>query len=1179
MKKSYSKSKKNFLALLLSGLMVTSCAALASCKEDGTTSSSSSSSSTEDTNTSVNDNGLIKNANFQTADTKKGLNPIVTSVTGWTRALDTVGGNSAHSSQSQSGIIDTDEEAWDKLTRKEKNVEISVEEAKAQWSTFSVREKLAYYEYWKKQNPDDKSKIADKLKDFYESFNIDDEDIPTVNPGTHYEKAEDAPDTNVLMIHNQNPAISSTSTNKTLGSAQKYTSSSTVTVPAGAAAEFSVWVKTAELKSSSTSGATQDAIAKGAYIRVTHSVGNTSLPDFEVKNINTEYINADGANNGWVQYKFHLTGSSYTDTTFTVVLGLGQGSKEERSEQVNGYAFFDDIECNLVEPQKVADVTADKEVGFTTEAEDKIVNAYSADWKDKRTFALTFDKAIDTASGIWENIADKIQFTTGEYKNQKDYTSAAGNNPLPTLKNNGFDPSKDINAVMTLDEISKSDNGYLKSIYDNYLKSENEKGAWLKADQEIFMMMSADGVAYTAKDLLTFDFKPSASSQAEEYMVISFFVKTSDLSGYTGATVTLNDNGTQTSFTGIDTSSNTPVKIGDNEDYYDGWQQYFLFVENDYEEMEGSFSLSFNYGLTDLTGATQDQFYAGFAAFTGFQIDYMSAEEFEAAATGTYAKKVTVTGQSADEETTGNDGFDTAATLPDTIKEGFANLKNYWGVDSDSYYVKQPASGENVDLGNKGQYNTYANAGLLNKNYFIGTEEDDEIIEGYFDASVEGSISQKLASVAGKETAEEVWNTVIGSDATQPLLIWNDSNMAKSYGYIGTAKKTVSANSYAVVSLRVKAVNATASIYLIDMDDESYSSTLSIGSNLVYWYDKNGNICAGDPADDKTEIAFELKSNGLYQARERWSGYSKLTDEQKTAYFANLSAYAKDEKGNLIVGENGASHAYTEADEKGNVIAFYHDGGNYYADAEKKVQVFGLADITKASEEDETKPLPYRYLGNDARALKKEVKDTDGWVTVSFYIHTGYLAKNYRLEVWSGTRDGSVVNKSTDEKPSYVLFDMNNPGTAEDNFTKLVEEKKEMEGADMFESVFSYFDTDKFLRYDKALDTEKVGNLYIDSFDPTAQTAGVAYLAYEENGNFTVLADYALSEVEVVATAETEDDDNTTEEEDDHDHADGTNLAMLFSSLAIAIVLVFAIGSIILRKVLKNHVKVKKSKK
>ena len=992
MKKSYNKSKKNLLALLLSVFMVTSCAAVASC---GSSSATDTSSSTEEDNsTSVNDTGLIKNANFKTADTKDGLNPLVTSVTGWGSAsTDSAGGYSAPSSQSKSGILDTSKDAWNKLIRSDKNVEISVEEAKKQWENFSVGDKLAYYEYWKEQNPDNKSKIATELEEFYEAFNIDGEDIPSINPGTHYaenekEDGEDH-DTNVLMIHNENPAISSTSTNKTIGSAQKFTSTSTVTVPAGAAAEFSVWVKTADLKASSSSGASQEAIAKGAYIRVTHSVGGKSLDAFEVKNINTENLNPNGENNGWVQYSFYLTASSYTDTTFNIVLGLGQGTKEERSDLVNGYAFFDDIECEIVSLKSDEDFSkfgAATTVGFASTKEEKIIDADAAAWKTARNFALDFHGGLNSVDDdVLGGATVKVDPTTGKYKGEEGYTSVKGDDKvLPTLNNGGFDTTNDVlNGIFTLSEIAANTNKYVQQVYADYLASEDDT-PFLANDQKILTLLSTQGVAYTAKDVLSFNFFNETDHVYEDYMLISFFVKTSDINGFTGAGITLNDNGTETSFTSIDTTSIAPIEIGEDEDYFDGWQQVFFFVENNYEEdavgdKVGEFKLSFNLGLTDLTGATEDSFYPSFAAFTGFEVYYMNEDEYEAAKTGTYAKKVTVTGKDADEET-GNSGFDSASKLATdngtTLETGFANLQNYWGVYSDNYHVNQP-NGEAIDI-EKTYFNTYANAGLLNKDYFIGTEED----ESYFDPSVEGSISALLASQTTETTAESVWNSVIGDDVTQPLVIWNDKDMEKSYGFIGKSK-SVAANSYAVVSVRVKAANASAYVYLIDMDDTTYSSSLSIDSKLVYWYDADGNICTGDPEENSTQKAFLIQENGLYKANDKWTEYKNL--EKKDLYYANLSAYEKVGN-NLVVAKGGAVHAYSEKDADGNVIAFYGDeNGNYYADKAMQVKVLNLADITKANVDDESKPLPYRYLANNEKTLMATVDDTAGkWVTVTF---------------------------------------------------------------------------------------------------------------------------------------------------------------------------------------------------
>src|SRR5699024_130941 len=64
----------------------------------------------------------------------------------------------------------------------------------------------------------------------------------------------------------------------------------------------------------------------------------------------------------------------------------------------------------------------------------------------------------------------------------------------------------------------------------------------------------------------------------------------------------------------------------------------------------------------------------------------------------------------------------------------------------------------------------------------------------------------------------------------------------------------------------------------------------------------------------------------------------------------------------------------------------------------------------------------YDYLST---TLPTAVIEVDGakaageWVTVTFYLNAGSEAKDYRLEVWSGSRDGSAPNP----EGSYVIFD------------------------------------------------------------------------------------------------------------------------------------------------------------
>ena len=191
------------------------------------------------------------------------------------------------------------------------------------------------------------------------------------------------------------------------------------------------------------------------------------------------------------------------------------------------------------------------------------------------------------------------------------------------------------------------------------------------------------------------------------------------------------------------------------------------------------------------------------------------------------------------------------------------------------------------------------------------------------------------------------------------------------------------------------------------------------------------------------------------------------------------------------------------------------------------------------------------------------VSNTNGeWKIVTFYIHTGDVAKNYRLEVWSGDRNGAG-----NPDGSYVIFDTYNPGSAESNFTSLLEEFED-KATDKFDGVFSYFDTAMHLRYNATLDENKLGNLYEENYTPTAQTEGIAYLRYDTTEELTVFADYQYSEKAV--TASTPDSDDDHDHDDDSETTTDTNIWLLASSLAIAIILVFVVISIIVRKILKK---------
>lgn len=1153
MKDSIKKRKNKLLALCLSAMMISSVAAFASCTDSSSTDSSSSSSSSEAASEEK-DTGLIKNAGFETFNTNNGLNAIGTSVTGWSPSVNSVSSGSARSSKAASGIVDLSEAAWKDLTTSSGKLasianptsDDGVKEVGKVWNELTTYDKLKYYEDWKTAHEDDDDASISKDLSFYESFNIDLDDIPTIERfATHHKEGEEGygEDQKVLMIHNEYPDPDSTASSP-IGTAQKYTSASTVTVKAGTSATFSVWVKTQDLQSSATDNSAQEAVGKGAYISVTHTVGGTTLDEYKVENINTESMDQNELSNGWKQYTFYLKGSSYTDTTFSLVLGLGQGGGTYYGEYVNGYAFFDDIKCETFLNEEFPDELPS--VGFEAEGEEKIVDVSKAENADKDTFALDFYgdfTAVDIFSGFnWEA-------TKSEAGSEGKVSSLKGDNAASWL-NGGFDGTNDKKEVYdnaAAIEAAAASNEYLKIVYDNYFKGND-----FASDKKTLMLLSTNGVAYTATTDYEFKFadyeNPDDSTVSAEYIAVSFFVKTSDMNGTgVGAGVTLVDGENKTSFTAIDTSSISPVDIGEGEnkkeDIYDGWQQYFFFVANESENDAASFKLSFNFGPTEIT--EDSVFHHGFAAFTNFQAYAMSKAEYESAKSGTYAKLVSVTGDK-EEETTSTDGFDSTLGVPtNAIENGLANPQNYKGVYSDSQYIT--GKGDTT-------YNTNANAGLINKVYFTGEES-------YYTTADDAPAWMKgiTANANGATTTTDIWNTVFGKDVVQPLFIWNET-AGKAYGFIG-ASTSISADSYACVSLKVK-VKGTANIYLVDTSGDKYDNSLSINRKLTYWYDDDGNIWDGDPQEKTSRMAFELQSNGLYKAKESWSGYKA---EYKDKFFANLPAYGEDGDGNKIIATGGATHDYNDRwNNVGvtDVVFAKAADGKYYAykGTSEEVLVNDLTSVTA---------LVPRYTVTEKQDLSVTVEDTNGaWKTVTFYVHTGNLAKDYRLEVWSGDRNSESESVAAGD---YVIVDKINPGTAEDNFSTLLEEydEKVEEGENKFYSVFSYFDTANYRPYNAKLDENDYGNLYADSYTPSENEEGIAYLRYDdaEAKAITIFADYSYSEQAV--TAATPEDDSSESLSSSETETD-TNIWLLVSSLAIAFVLLLAIVSIIVRKIMKN---------
>ncbi len=1123
--------KKKFLALFLSVLMVSSTAAgFAACDDTASSDSSNDSNVTESVQA---DKRLIKNGDFETFsssvfDDEDNSNVIGTSASNWTRSVNSATSGSALSSKSASGIIDVTLENWKELTESKlgdvKVKDMSVEDAKVKWKDMSIKDKLDFYADYEDRDDDNEAEDLD----FYKSYNIDNEDVPTcANPLTHdYKNGETQTNSKVLMIHNEYSNSSYTN----IGTAQKYTSSSTVTVKAGTSAQFSVWVKTSDLQTATKDGEDENkAVGKGAYISITHSVGGKSLDPLEIKNIDTQAMDGLESTNGWAKYEFLLQGSSFADTTFNVVLGLGQTGGSDRYEYVNGYAFFDDVECKTISN----DVYATSKVGYEelTFDKDKTFDAYT---QTAKKYALNYygsysanseHDVIVKANDIVNNA--ETSYTTEKNKLGVVYTSVK--NPTDgstTYSGLGFDTASDVKTAYANPAAIKADsnyatNDYLQAVYADHFEN-NKLFTKLAADnQETLVLLSAHGAAMTAKSAKTFTVKK------DSYTAISFFVKTSDMQGVTGAGITLVEtkSGVKTSFTALDTTNAATVDIDDEtKDIYGGWQQCFFFVANETEEDELSFKLEFNLGPTAIVGSAASSYKAGFAAFTGFQtITNMSKEAYECAASGTYAKLVSLTGEKT--SSVSDTGFDSVASTPtDAIEKGFANPKTYRGVYADSAYLGGEGSAD---------INTNVNAGLLNKEH-ADTDEYKTLLN-----------TMKTGAT---------WDTLLGADANQPLVIFNPT-AGKSYGFLGKST-SIAANTYTTVSLRVKANGTNAFVYLVDMDNDD-NEVLSISRNRTYWYNDKGDVCVADPSENEESkyVAFKLQSNGLYKMNAAWAKANNVTLDE-TNYYANLAAY-ENVDGNLVLANNGVSYNYNDnwRNDGNDGIAFYDynkTANTAYADSEKKVLVTDFSKVLKAED--------YRYEEKTSGDFMFEVTADDNWAYVSFNIHTGDTAKNYRLEVWSGSREDGTVSQG-----SYAIFDSWSPTTIDEaSFGTMTELRKESltENEDYFDGVFSFYDTAKYLRYDASIDTNKVGNSYTDYLSST-YAPSLAYMKYASGENYELYADYATAEVAVAADVE---EAEPEEEEEEPAQPNGADVALLAGSIVIAVVLVFAVVSLIVRK-------------
>lgn len=792
MAKHYSKKRgiKYVMLALACTAAFSLTGAAAACKK-----TEDNDSDEEDKKTSVVDEQLLKNGNFEVYEVPDEAVHLIKTPTSWTR-----GGSSSYT---MSGIIGTSDKSWKELTdsalagKLDANNDLDPKDSdyKDLYVNYNGMKSsdLLYKDVYKALNKEDgETEEQEKArKEFIENpkthYNVHEKDgllygyvdgeevrVYENEDGDYFldEKFEQ-PISHVLMVHNYATAHN--------GISQNY-SSVNIELPANTSAEISLWVKTAYLKHSQGADVEQD---RGANITVTHTAGSTTLDDFAITSINTEKLTGENGAvsedyatkyNGWVEYTVYINACDFASSTITLKLGLG-----ETDNLTEGYAFFDDVKVTKytsLDDSTYPDNKAAIDSGnasctlLSDESEKKFVaDVYErngGEVKDERS-SKNFHYLIDLAS---ESNYAPIPFasaTAGLTVDDDNYVSVSSKEyngkklGFSSIESVGEDVKtiKDFPVLGTEKDLLayvKAGHTFTQSETEFYnVLNEGLKGADklpkvdANTDNNMLVIASYFGAAYTTSFDLTV--------AGKERKIVSFWVKTYDMKGSTAATVKISDKDDKSVNAGVNVdSTNVKTDIDDeNKDIYNGWVQCFFFINNETDDTK-TLKVDFSFGNTTIKGTTLNNYKYGWAALANMQSLVVDEDVFAYTGSGDYNATIML---SEDDEKKTNVFDEVYGSQTNEIKETIVNPSTYQGVNGGSSAIVNNGT---ISLPFD-DINKNANAGLINKEYF----------KNYADNEAENGWYGKLLTAFNKSgvDAATAWSEIFGSTSQQPLIIVN----------------------------------------------------------------------------------------------------------------------------------------------------------------------------------------------------------------------------------------------------------------------------------------------------------------------------------------------------------------------------------------------------------------------
>lgn len=346
-----NKTKQFFIVLLALLMAITMLFASACKKDDDNGNGGSGDGGSTTTETTLTDYQVLKNGDFEYMTDEKTEFPKSSSIA-WANSLDSgLNGNTAPSTSSngKSGIIDTlDDDSTSSPYKKLSD---------------SYKPKINDTTFYNPQTPFYYGLVENEFVDDVESANYEDNKTKVNAKGTK-----------ILMIQNK------TSNENIVGTAQKFKSSTALSITSDSYAEFSVWVKTKDLKSTFTQN-------PGAYIALDFKVGTTTYDTIYFNNINT--------NGEWALLKAKIQGFEYGTTTAYVTFGLGKGNALGKTGYVEGFAYFDNAHFEVFNKQEFNHdsdevITVNKEENASIDMAFKTYKSNTADSQNKNDKFSTF---------------------------------------------------------------------------------------------------------------------------------------------------------------------------------------------------------------------------------------------------------------------------------------------------------------------------------------------------------------------------------------------------------------------------------------------------------------------------------------------------------------------------------------------------------------------------------------------------------------------------------------------------------------------------------------------------------------------------------------------------------------------------------------------------------------------